>query len=315
MTLIAVDIGQIIPMFIFRINTLSKMPIKPIKGMDEFKRLKKSLKNIFESERSGEQVYQREQTKAFEPLINIQKETSKATQDKIASSQASTTNALMPLVQEMQRRNDQIDMLASQPFYQQQRLPDIPQEETLEDIRRIDLDRNLNDSDIQNLNDMSFELHNKLFANKPNEEVKDVLEATLADIKTKERSLRVLKASKKSEREGLTEMYKSQHTTLRKYEGRLLYIGESVKLITSTPKKKSGQGLKNKKKSVDVIICSSHGDLYRQLKKFCAAKEAENTGVDNHINSCLDTLLKEKAIDSDDYKNLYKKIFYKKIFY
>ena len=49
------------------------MPIKPIKGMDEFKRLKKSLKNIFESERSGEQVFQREQTKAFEPLINIQK--------------------------------------------------------------------------------------------------------------------------------------------------------------------------------------------------------------------------------------------------
>src|SRR6266496_5726824 len=123
------------------------MPIKPIKGMDEFKRLKESLKNRFESERSGEQVYQREQTKAFEPLINIQKETLKATQDKIASSQASTTNALMLLVQEMQRRNDQIDMLASQPFYQQQQLPDIPEEEILEDIR-IDLDKNLNDSDI-----------------------------------------------------------------------------------------------------------------------------------------------------------------------
>ncbi len=296
-------------MFIFRTNTLSKMPIKPIKGMDEFKRLKESLKNRFESERSGEQVFQREQTKAFEPLINIQKETSKATQDKIASSQVSTTNALMPLVQEMQRRNDQIDMLASQPFYQQQRLPDIPQEETLEDIRRIDLDRNLNDSDIQNLNDMSFELPNKLFANKPNEEVKDVLEATLADIKTKERSLRVVKESKKSEREGLAEMYKSQYTTLKKYEGRLPYIGESVKLITSTPKKKSGQGLKNNKKSVDAIICSSSADLYDQLQKFCAAKQAGNTGVDNHINSCLDKLLKAKAINSDDYNKLYKNIF------
>jgi len=282
------------------------MPIKPIKGMDEFKRLKESLKNRFESERSGDQVFQREQTKAFETLINIQKETSKATQDKIASSQASTTNALMPLVQEMQRRNDQIDMLASQPFYQQQRLPDIPQEETLEDIRRIDLDRNLNDSDIQNLNDMSFELPNKLLANKPAEEVKDALEAALADIKIKERSLRVLKASKKSEREGLAEMYKSQYTTLRKYEGRLLYIGESVKLISSTPKKKSGQGLKNK---MDVIICSSPADLYRQLQKFCAAKQAGNTGVDNHINSCLDKLLKEKAINTDDYNLLYKNIF------
>src|SRR6266496_6656743 len=128
------------------------MPIQPIKGMDEFKRLKESLKNRFDSECSGEQVFQREQTKAFEPLINIQKETSKATQDKITSVEEARNNALVPLVQEMQRRNDQIDMLASQPFYQQQQqLPDIPEEEILEDIR-IDLDKNLNDSDIQNLN-------------------------------------------------------------------------------------------------------------------------------------------------------------------
>src|SRR6266568_8282768 len=132
------------------------MPIQPIKGMDEFKRLKESLKNRFDSERSGEQVFQRDQTKAFEPLINIQKETSKATQDKITSAEEARNNALVPLVQEMQRRNDQIDMLASQPFYQQQ-LPDIPEEEILEDIR-IDLDKNLNDSDIQNLNAMGYQL-------------------------------------------------------------------------------------------------------------------------------------------------------------
>src|SRR6266496_865905 len=264
------------------------MPIQPIKGMDEFKRLKESLKNRFDSERSGEQVFQRDQTKAFEPLINIQKETSKATQDKIVSSQATVTNALVPLVQEMQRRNDQIDMLASQPFYQQQQLPDIPQEKSLEDIR-IDLDKNLDDSDIQNLNDMSYQLPSILFGNKSTEEVKDALESALDKIKTKERSLRVLKSSDKSEREGRTEMYTSQYKTLRKYEGRLIHIGESMKLVTSTPKKKSGEGLKNKKgkkisKSVDVIICSNHADIYQQLQKFCTAKEAGNTGVDNHMS-------------------------------
>src|SRR6266496_104297 len=149
------------------------MPIQPIKGMDEFKRLKESLKNRFDSERSGEQVFQRDQTKAFEPLINIQKETSKATQDKIVSSQATVTNSLDPLVQEMQRRNDQFDMLASQPFYQQQQLPDIPQEQSLEDIRRIDLDKDLDDSDIQNLSAMSYQLPSIVFGNKPTEEVKD----------------------------------------------------------------------------------------------------------------------------------------------
>src|SRR6266496_3533295 len=183
------------------------MPIQPIKGMDEFKRLKESLKNRFDSERSGEQVFQREQTKAFEPLINIQKETSKATQDKITSVEEARNNALVPLVQEMQRRNDQIDMLASQPFYQQQQLPDIPEEKDLENIRRIDLDKDLDDSDIQNLYDMSYQLPSIVFGNKPTEEVKDDLEETLNKIKTKERSLRVLKSSDKSKREGLTEMY------------------------------------------------------------------------------------------------------------
>src|SRR6266496_133439 len=286
------------------------MPIQPIKGMDEFKRLKESLKNRFDSERSGEQVFQREQTKAFEPLINIQKETSKATQDKIVSAEEARNNALVPLVQEMQRRNDQIDMLASQPFYQQQQLPDIPEEEILEDIR-IDLDKNLNDSDIQNLNEMSYQLPSVLFGNKSTEEVKDALEETLANIKTKERSLRIKKSSGKSKREERTEMYTSQYKTLRKYEERLKHIGASLNLIASTPKKKSGEGLKSKKeKSVDVIICSNPADIYQQLQKFCTAKEAGNTGVDNHINSCLDKLLKEKAIDMDDYKNLYKEIFH-----
>src|SRR6266568_4020271 len=284
------------------------MPIQ--KGMDEFKRVKESLKNRFDSECSGEQVFQREQTKAFEPLINIQKETSKATQDKIGSSQATVTNSLVPLVQEMQRRNDQIDMLASQPFYQQQQLPDIPEEEILEDIR-IDLDKNLNDSDIQNLNAMGYQLPSILFGNKSTEEVKDALESALDKIKTKEHSLRIKKSSGKSKREELTEMYTSQYKTLRKYEERLKHIGTSLNLIASTPKKKSGEGLKNKKgKSVDVIICSNPADIYQQLQKFCTAKEAGNTGVDNHINSCLDKLLKEKAIDMDDYKNLYNEIFH-----
>ena len=289
------------------------MPIQPIKGMDEFKRLKESLKNRFDSERSGEQVFQREQTKAFEPLINIQKETSKATQDKIVSAEEARNNALVPLVQEMQRRNDQIDMLASQPFYQQQQLPDIPEEEILEDIR-IDLDKNLNDSDIQNLNIMSYQLPSILFGKKTAEEVKDALEETLANIKTKEHSLRTFKSSGKSRREGKTEMYTSQYKTLRKYEERLKHIGTSLNLIASTPKKITGEGLKSKKgkkgKSVDVIICSNPADIYQQLQKFCTAKEAGNTGVDNHINSCLDKLLKEKAIDMDDYKNLYKEIFH-----
>jgi len=54
------------------------MPIQPIRDINEYMRLKESLKNRFDSERSGEQVFQREQTKAFKPVIDVRKETSKS---------------------------------------------------------------------------------------------------------------------------------------------------------------------------------------------------------------------------------------------
>ena len=60
---------------------------------------------------------------------------------------------------------------------------------------------------------------------------------------------------------------------------------------------------------IDLVICSNIEDLCLELEKFCAAKSARNTGVDNHINSILDKLLKERAIDKDEYNDLYKKIF------
>jgi len=93
------------------------MPIQPIKDINEYIKLKKSLKNMFDSERSGDQTLLWEQTRTFEPILNVQKETSKAIKDNIVSNQEATTNALVPLVREMQRRNDQFDVLASQPFY------------------------------------------------------------------------------------------------------------------------------------------------------------------------------------------------------
>jgi len=72
---------------------------------------------MFESERSRDQTFLREQTRAFEPILNVQKKTSKAIKDNIVSNKETTSNALVPLIQEMQPRNDQIDMLASHPFY------------------------------------------------------------------------------------------------------------------------------------------------------------------------------------------------------
>jgi len=79
-------------------------------------------------------------------------------------------------------------------------------------------------------------------------------------------------------------------------------------IVSSTPTKKTGKGIKNKK-DVDVIICSKPPDLYLELKKLCAAKEAGHSGVDNHIIAILDKLLKDKSIYMDDYNDLHKNIF------
>ena len=84
------------------------MTIHPIRDIKEYKRLKESVKNIFDSERSGEQVFQREQTKTFQPLIDIQKETSKNLQDKIVSGQEATSNLLVPIAQDITRRKNRL---------------------------------------------------------------------------------------------------------------------------------------------------------------------------------------------------------------
>jgi len=285
------------------------MPLQPIKDPKEFKRVKEELKNMFEAERSGNQVFQREQTKAFEPLINIQKETSKSLKDSIVSRQEARNNELVPLVQEMQRRNDQIDMLVSQPYYQAQIEPPDPIAESTprKEPDQYDFDQDLNQTDRDNLEDMGFDLPSVVFSTNTHAEV-------LEKIKKANSSLgqylsEVTKAGKKaSEKE--KEILRLRQETLGKYR-RILSdtkAGHKYKVKSG----KSGRGVKNRRNEfgVDLIICSNTEELCQELQRYCAAKEAGNTGVDNHINAILDKLLKDKRVDMKEYNDLYKKIFY-----
>jgi len=61
---------------------------------------------------------------------------------------------------------------------------------------------------------MGLELPSELVDNKTNEEVAEEVNRVLIILKTKERSLRALKSSAKSKREGLSEEYTSQYITL-----------------------------------------------------------------------------------------------------
>ena len=57
------------------------MTLQPIKDVAEYKRLKQTLRDRFESEKTGDQTLLEEQTKKYKPLLSSQKELSKAMQD------------------------------------------------------------------------------------------------------------------------------------------------------------------------------------------------------------------------------------------
>src|SRR5271157_5265041 len=160
--------------------------LQPVNDTAEYKRVKKVLTDRFENERTGDQDLFREQTKILQPLINTQQQTVKAIKDSQGTSSIAITNALLPVVRELERR-EQADLLMEQPFYRED-LPAIAQTsaqasaQASPDILKVNLDGNLNQTDIENLQDMSLELPSEVFKNKS-------VEAVLEKIKTENRSI------------------------------------------------------------------------------------------------------------------------------
>src|SRR5258708_25528002 len=210
------------------------MPLLPIRDIKESKRIKDTLINRFESERSGDQIFQIEQTKVFKPLLDNQKETSKATQDKIVSAQeairSSTNNELVPLVEELKRRNDQIDMIVSQPFYQAQ-IKEVPQQpdpiaqstpEKKSDYYyyNLDIDQNLNTTAMENLEDMGFNLPSKVLAEGLNEDILNLIKKEKARLG--QYISDATRAGKTTSAKKDKEINISRKTTLEKYRKELL---------------------------------------------------------------------------------------------
>ena len=125
--------------------------LQPIKNFDEYKRIRESLRERFDTERTGDQYLFREQSKILQPLIkpliSSQQHTIKAIEN---------NNDMTALTKELQRRNDQVDLLSQQPFYLDPLSSIMPQ--TSSPVIKIDLDVDLNETDRENLQDMSLEL-------------------------------------------------------------------------------------------------------------------------------------------------------------
>ena len=272
-----------------------------------YKEQRDRLRRHFEAERVGEQSSFIERSKLFKPLIETQKETSKAIQDKIVVSQETTNNALLPFVKELQKRNEQVEALQTLPFYAREiEAQSTPRKK--DSVLLYDLDKILDETDIENLQDMSLELPSKVMEK---ENFEDVLRA----IETLNRKYGQYmgKASTKDLKD--QEIYKSRKQTLEKYKQTLLDQKPTLKY-----KVKKGEGLQRKlvklKRSrgrprmyPDVIVYNNPNDLVIKLNDYVTARAAGNTGVDNYINSILDELMNVKAIDKNGYDCCYKNIF------
>ena len=262
------------------------MPLQPVRDIGEYTKIKASLRKRFEAERTGDQDLFTEQTKLLQPLINTQEQTEKAIR-------ANKDVSLSVLSKELQRRNDQFDLLSEQPFYQYQIEPAIQGSKPARGIE-VNLDSGLSDSDKTNLKVMRFKLPSEVFDEKTIEEV-------LEKIKTTNRAFGQYLGKNSTATKPQKESYQSQLETLKIYKKKILGLEGAQQFV--------GKGLK-KKKTTEVILYKSIDDLCTKLEQLNAAKQAGNTGLDNNIISILDELLQVRAISKNQYDELYKNILH-----
>src|SRR6476469_2811554 len=144
--------------------------------IERYANQKKRLKQYFEREKTGDQTLYTDQAELLKPLIDSQKETSKSIQDKIVTGQESLSNALVPLVQELQKRNDQVEELQSLPFYNIPEIEGAPQSTPKKGIY-IDVDADLlNDTHRENLEYMKFPLPSQIKPENNNDILKRIKE-------------------------------------------------------------------------------------------------------------------------------------------
>src|SRR6478609_3374404 len=271
--------------------------------IERYANQKKRLKQYFEREKTGDQTLYMDQAKLLEPLINSQKET----QNKIVTGQESLSNALVPLVQELQKRNDQVEALQGLPFYNTPEIEGVPQSTPKKDIY-IDVDADLlNDTHTENLEYMKFPLPSQIKSENYNDILKRI---------TKEKK-GITHGIKKHEHHGEVEIDMSRYATLEVLRQKIKTLQKNYSEFDI----KSGKGLRTHKlvkqkrgrgrpkTKPDLIVYSNPDDLAIKLKEYILAKEAGNTGLDNYINEMLDELLEKKCINKDGYDSIFKNIF------
>jgi hypothetical protein len=284
-----------------------------MKSEIDFKKYRQQRDNLqkqFEDQKTGDQNLYRDQARLYKPVIESQKDTSKAIQEKLTAN----NDVLVPFTRELQRKytdlsqliqknQDQLETMQSLPFYNIPEIEASTPKKTQESLL-IDVDKDLlNDTHRENLNDMKLELPSIV-------QKIGTFEKTLKDIESRKRSIgQYLKeGSKTSAAE--KKMYESQKETLKIYKGVILGLQGALQFVVKGKgivRPKRGKG--RPKVWKDTIVYSSPNDLVRKFMELCTAKSAGNTGLDNVINSVLDELLRIKVINKDGFDKIYTNFF------
>ena len=177
----------------------------PVKDMDEYKRIKESLRNKFETERTGDQHLFIEQSKLLEPLIK-------------------------PLISTREHAVKAIEARSSPLPISDSTLAQLEVRRSLpEEPITIDLDSGFDETSIRNLQDMNLDLPSEVFKNKQ-------IEKTIAKIKSQNRRIgqKLGRGSDATEEEKI--IFKSWKKTLVLYrqkihglEGAKQFVGKGVK--------------------------------------------------------------------------------------
>jgi len=274
--------------------------------MNQYTKVKNEAKQMFQNEKLGNQQYYTDQQKLFQPIIDTTKESTKHLEQNIADNRLNLQNILLPFTEQLMRANDQREAIQAMPFY----ASDIAEESTPKKVRPIkivNLDKNLDETDRENLQDLSLPLPSEVYEN-------NEIEETLKKIATENRKLGQFLGvgSKKSVAEKT--MYESQKKTLETYRDILISTEKGSKLIGEGLKKRKKKLVKRKRgrgrpKGDNPIIYENPDQLVRQLDENVTALHAGNDGVYNTAVGILDELLRIRKISKNDYDDIYKNSF------
>ena len=309
------------------------MTLQPIKDVSEYRRLKQTLRDRFDNERTGDQNLFEEQTKKYKPLLTSQQEISKSMQDaakQIVESQNEGQTALQPLLHLLQniQRTQQIaaprrqipslptditpsnyatpqSAITGQDAKSHIPLPVAPSSSRRDPIK-VDLEEGFDRQDVDNLIELKLRLPIEVYES-------DTIPETLDKIKTYNKSIGQFlgngPSSKKISNAKKLQL-ESQRDTLKKYRDRLENTESAKSLVAPLKTGKYGKGVPDANKAVhEISFYSSVDDLCSKLALLHAAKQAGNNFLNNNINSILDELLRINAIDKNEYNDLYKAIF------